>query len=116
MNDDQNGDGFLKRLKEHPEAARRGLLSLKDKLAEESQETAEMLRIYRRSLNASITDDERRQAHAQFLDLLRLAGMAAFCSVVPGSSLGLPFAVAGARRFGIRLLPSAFEPESADEE
>ena len=49
-----------------------------------------------------------KEANEQFLDLIRIAGMGTFFSIVPGSMFLLPLAIAGANKLGIRLLPSAF--------
>lgn len=101
--------GFLARLLAQPQRAREGFQTLKAHLAEESEETKFMLDVYRRSVAGGATEAEKKEANDQFLDLLRLAGMATFCSVVPGSFVMLPLAVVGARKMGIRLLPSTFE-------
>ena len=70
-----------------------------------------MLRTYRKSLTGDATDAEQAEANAQFLDVLRIAGMATFCSFIPGSMLMLPLAIKAAKTMGIRLLPTAFEDQ-----
>ena len=75
-------------------------------------ETKVMLEVYRRSLTGDASDEEQEFANDQFMDLLRIAGMATFCGFIPGSTLALPLAIAGAKKMGIRLLPSAFDKET----
>jgi len=99
--------GFFTLLQGQKEKARRGFQALKAHLAEESDETKVMLDIYQRSLEGKATKEELHEANEQFKDLLRIAGLGTLV-VLPGSVLLIPLAIAGANRFGIRLLPSSF--------
>ena len=107
--------GFFARLHEHKEKARHGFRVLKEHIAAESDETKAMLDIYHRSLEGKATKEELHEANEQFKDLIRIAGMGTFFGLVPGSMLLLPLAIAGANRFGIRLLPSSFVNKHDDE-
>ena len=100
--------GFFSLLHGQREKARKGFQTLKEHLAEESDETKAMLEIYHRSLEGKATKEELHEANEQFKDLVRIAGMGTFFGLVPGSMLLLPLAIAGANKMGIRLLPSSF--------
>jgi hypothetical protein len=100
--------GFMNLIARQREKAKNGFNVLKHHLAEESDETKSMLEIYHRSLEGKATREEMKEANEQFLDLIRIAGMGTFFSIVPGSMLLLPLAIAGANKLGIRLLPSSF--------
>ena len=100
--------GFMNLIARQRQKAQAGFKILNQHLAEESEETKDMLEIYHRSLEGKATHAEIKQANEQFLDLIRIAGMGTFFSIVPGSMLLLPLAIAGANKLGIRLLPSSF--------
>ena len=100
--------GFMRLIARKREQAKNGFEVLKQHLAEESDETKSMLEIYHRSLEGKATREEMKEANEQFLDLIRIAGMGTFFSIVPGSMLLLPLAIVGANKLGIRLLPSSF--------
>lgn len=100
--------GFMNLIARKREQAKNGFQVLKQHLAEETDETKSMLEIYHRSLEGKATREEMKEANEQFLDLIRIAGMGTFFSIVPGSMLLLPLAIAGANKLGIRLLPSSF--------
>ena len=106
---------FFGRLNEHKEKAKQGFRVLKAHLAEETDETKEMLDIYHRSLEGKATKEELHEANEQFKDLIRIAGMGTFFGLVPGSMLLLPLAIVGANKLGIRLLPSSFVNKRDDE-
>ena len=108
--------GFFDRIRRHKDKAKQGFQTLKEHLAEESDETKNMVDTYQRWVEGKATQDEMKVANEQFKDLIRLAGMGTFFGLVPGSMLLLPIAVYGANKVGIRLLPSAFMPdEHADQ-
>lgn len=108
-------DTFFAQLLAQPAKARRGFQTLKEQLGEETEETKAMFEIYHRAVTGEVSAEETASANGQLMDLLRIAGIATMCSVVPGSTLMLPLAVAGAKKMGIRLLPTAFGP-SEDED
>ena len=95
----------------HRDKAKQGFQTLKEHLAEETDETKTMVDIYQRWMEGKATKEEMKQANEQFKDLIRIAGMGTFFGLVPGSMLLLPLAVIGANKVGIRLLPTAFMPD-----
>ena len=103
--------GFFDRIRKHKDKAKHGFQALKEHLAEESDETKNMVDTYQRWVEGKATQEEMKVANEQFKDLIRLAGMGTFFGLVPGSMLLLPIAVYGANKVGIRLLPSAFMPD-----
>ncbi|MDG1898562.1 MAG: hypothetical protein P8I74_01715 [Phycisphaerales bacterium] len=107
---------FLKRLSDRREKAKAGFVHLKEHLAQEKDETKEMLEIYHRAAEGKATREEIHRANEQFGDLLRLAGMGTFFTLIPGSTLLLPIAVIGGNKLGIRILPSAFSGDSHEDE
>ena len=104
--------GFFERIHKHREKAKQGFQTLKEHLAQESDETKNMVDTYQRWVEGNATKDEMKVANEQFKDLIRIAGMGTFFGIVPGSMLLLPVAVYGANKLGIRLLPSAFMPDT----
>ena len=118
ITDEKVKRSFTERISAQREKARVGFKQLKQHLAQEREETREMFEIYNRAMDGGATKEEIKHANDQFRDLLRLAGMGTFFTLIPGSTLLLPVAVAGANRVGIRLLPSAFsedqEPDQDD--
>ncbi|MDG2200559.1 MAG: hypothetical protein P8K80_05200 [Phycisphaerales bacterium] len=102
---------FFKRVTERREKAKAGFARLKEHLGQEKEETKEMLDIYHRASEGKASKEEIHRANEQFGDLLRLAGMGTFFTLVPGSALLLPLAIYGAGKVGIRLLPSAFSED-----
>lgn len=105
---------FMERLAAHRTKAREGFQRLKEHLGQERDETREMFEIYNRAIEGKASKEEIHRANEQFGDILRLAGMGTFFTLIPGSTLLLPVAVVGANKVGIRLLPSAFseDPEA----
>ena len=117
ISDEKVKRSFTERLSAQREKARAGFRRLKEHLGQEREETREMFEIYNRAMEGHATKEEIQRANEQFGDILRLAGMGTFFTLIPGSTLLLPVAVAGANKVGIRLLPSAFseDQDPADE-
>ncbi|MEE2718322.1 MAG: hypothetical protein VX727_00870 [Planctomycetota bacterium] len=111
IKDEKAKRSFTERLSAQREKARAGFERLKEHLGQEREETREMFEIYNRAMEGDATREEIKRANEQFGDLLRLAGMGTFFTLIPGSTLLLPVAVAGAKKVGIRLLPSSFSEE-----
>ena len=115
ISDEKAKRSFTERLSAQREKARAGFERLKEHLGQEREETREMFEIYNRAMEGDATREEIKRANEQFGDLLRLAGMGTFFTLIPGSTLLLPVAVAGANKVGIRLLPSAFSEDQDPE-
>ena len=107
---------ILDRIHKHRGKAKKGFQALKEHLAQESDETKNMIDTYQRWLEGKATKEEMREANEQFKDLIRIAGMGTFFGLVPGSMLLLPVAVYGANKVGIRLIPSAFLPDKKNQD
>lgn len=82
------------------------LIKLKDRFAQEGQDTKEMLEIYGKSLTGAATDDELAQANLQLQDLLKGMGLGILL-VLPFAPITLPLAVQLGKKFGIDILPSS---------
>ena len=115
INDEKAKRSFMERLSGHRTKARKGFQKLKEHLGQEREETREMFEIYNRAIEGKASKEEINRANKQFGDILRLAGMGTFFTLIPGSTLLLPVAIAGANKVGIRLLPSAFSGEPDQE-
>lgn len=83
------------------------LEELKDRFAEEGEETVEMWRIYERYVYGLATQEEIEWANEQALDVARTVGLAGVI-VFPGTIFVLPLLIKLGNRFGITILPSAF--------
>lgn len=86
---------------------RRAMIALKKALAQEKEETKEMLYIYGKYTKGVATKEEIKVANAQFLDVLRGIGLGIF-AVLPFAPITIPIIVKLARYVGVEVMPSAF--------
>jgi hypothetical protein len=86
---------------------RRDLLAIKQALAQEKEETKEMLAIYRKFTNGDASDAEMKVANEQLVDLVKGLGVGIF-AVLPFAPITIPFIIKLGKRFDIEVLPSAF--------
>ncbi len=84
---------------------------LKTGLAQESQETAYMLKVYRNFLQGKADAQQLKEAHQQMRDIIKTKGLGALL-ILPFSVLTLPILVKLAERLGIEIFPSAFRRTS----
>lgn len=86
---------------------RRDLLVIKLALAQEKQETREMLAVYRKFTHGEATELEMKAANEQLVDVLKGLGIGIFATL-PFAPITIPFIIKLGKRFGIDVLPSAF--------
>ena len=86
---------------------KRGLLTVKQGLAEESRQTKTMLITYQRFTKGQASKLEMEEANKQFIDVIRGLGLGVL-AVLPFSPITLPFVVKLGERIGVNVLPSAF--------
>jgi hypothetical protein len=86
---------------------KRGLLTVKRGLAQESRETKIMLMTYQRFTKGRASKLEMEEANKQFVDVIRGLGLGVL-AVLPFSPITLPFVVKLGEKIGINVLPSAF--------
>jgi len=86
---------------------RRDLLVIKLALAQEKQETRDMLAIYRKFTQGEATKAEMKVANEQLVDVMKGLGIGIFATL-PFAPITIPFIIKLGRRFGIDVLPSAF--------
>jgi hypothetical protein len=86
---------------------KRGLLTVKQGLAQESRETKIMLMTYQRFTKGQASKLEMKEANKQFLDVIRGLGLGVL-AVLPFSPITLPFVVKLGEKIGVNVLPSAF--------
>ncbi len=86
---------------------RRDLLAIKQALAQEKEETREMLSIYRKYTQGDASATEMKVANEQLVDLIKGLGVGVF-AVLPFAPITIPFIIKLGKRFGIEVLPSAF--------
>ena len=86
---------------------KRGLLTVKQGLAQESRETKTMLITYQRFTKGQASKLEMEEANKQFIDVIRGLGLGVL-AVLPFSPITLPFVVKLGERIGVNVLPSAF--------
>ncbi|WP_462181708.1 hypothetical protein [Pseudoalteromonas gelatinilytica] len=86
---------------------KRAMVALKIALAQEKQETKEMLHIYRRYTQGLATKEELHTANEQFLDILKGLGLGVF-AVLPFSPITIPLVVKLGQWVGVDVLPSSF--------
>ena len=86
---------------------RRAMVALKIALAQEKQETKEMLSIYRRYTQGHTSKEELKRANEQFVDILKGLGLGVF-AVLPFAPLTIPLVVKLESLVGVDVLPSSF--------
>jgi len=86
---------------------RRDLLTIKQALAQEKEETREMLAIYRKFTQGEASKAELKVANEQLVDLMKGLGVGIF-AILPFAPLTIPFIIKLGKRMGIDVLPSAF--------
>ncbi len=85
------------------------MIRLKTALAQEKDETRQMLRIYQHYVTGDVTKAELARANAQLADVLRATGLGIF-AILPFAPITIPLIVKLGRKLGIEVLPSAFSP------
>lgn len=86
---------------------RRAMVALKIALAQERQETKEMLSIYKRYTQGQTNKAELKRANEQFVDILKGLGLGIF-AILPFAPLTIPLVVKLGRLVGVDVLPSSF--------
>lgn len=86
---------------------RRAMVALKIALAQEKQETIEMLWIYKRYTQGKTNSAELKKANEQFVDILKGLGLGVF-AILPFAPLTIPLVVKLGRLVGVDVLPSSF--------
>jgi hypothetical protein len=86
---------------------RRDLLVIKQALAQEKEETREMLVIYRKFTQGDASKAEMKAANEQMVDVIKGLGLGVFAAL-PFAPVTIPFIIKLGKRFGIEVLPSAF--------
>ena len=79
---------------------------IKVALAEETEQTKEMLATYQRYTLGQATEAELRVANEQFRDLLKSIGLG-FMVILPFSPITIPAIVKLGKKYGVEVLPSA---------
>ncbi|WP_105189100.1 MULTISPECIES: hypothetical protein [unclassified Pseudoalteromonas] len=86
---------------------RRAMVTLKWALAQERQETREMLDIYKRYTKGQASKQDLQVANKQFVDILKGLGLGVF-AVLPFAPITIPLVVKIAHMVGVDILPSSF--------
>ncbi|MDP2561759.1 hypothetical protein [Psychrobium sp. 1_MG-2023] len=94
---------------------RRTMVVLKVALAQEKDETKEMLAIYGKATQGKASKQEMSIAHAQFFDVLKGIGLGVF-AVLPFAPITIPLLVKVADLVGVDLLPSSFSTKNDSDE
>jgi hypothetical protein len=94
---------------------KRGLLSVKRGLAQETRETKVMLITYQRFTKGRASKLEMKEANKQFVDVIRGLGLGVL-AILPFAPITLPFVVKLGEKIGVNVLPSAFMVDFQDDE
>ncbi len=86
---------------------REKLKQIKHALSQESEQTKEMMEIYRRSLKKQATAEEMAIANTQFKDLLKALGLG-ILAVLPLGTITIPAVVLLGKKYDIEVLPDSF--------
>jgi len=88
---------------------RNALINFKYALANESEQTKEMLWIYVKKSQGKATKEEMKFANRQFLDVCKSAGLSVFL-FLPFSPITLPLIIKLGEKLGVDVLPDSFKP------
>ena len=86
---------------------RRAMVALKIALAQERQETKEMLITYKRYTQGQTNKAELKRANEQFVDILKGLGLGIF-ALLPFAPLTIPLVVKLGQLVGVDVLPRSF--------
>ena len=86
---------------------KRAMVALKIALAQEKQETKEMLTIYRRYTQGEVSKEDLHKANTQFVDILKGLGLGVF-AILPFAPVTIPLVVKLGQWVGVDVLPSSF--------
>ncbi len=86
------------------------LVSIKDVLKQESQETKSMFETYQRFTRGEATRKEMEAANEQFRDLLRGLGLGVIV-ILPFSPVTIPLIVKLGQKLGVEVFPSAVKEQ-----
>jgi len=87
-----------------------GMIRLKSALAQETDETVQMLKIYQDFVMGNANKADLKVANQQLGDVLRAAGLGVF-AILPFAPITIPLIVKLGRKLGIEVMPSAFAPK-----
>lgn len=90
---------------------KRQLIRVKIALAQEKDETKEMLGIYRRYTIRQASPEEMKQANQQFVDVLKGLGIGVF-AVLPFAPITIPIVIKLGKWVGVDILPSSFNEDN----
>jgi hypothetical protein len=104
----------LKKLRFKPSYRfRQKLIDFKQALAQEKQETIEMLVIYRKFTRRIASKEEMKIAHIQFFDLLKGTGLGVF-ALLPLAPITIPLLLKLGKWSGVDLMPTSFAEPKKD--
>lgn len=83
------------------------MLSFKQALAQEKEETLEMLTIYKKFTKRAANRTEMKIAHTQFFDLLKGCGLGVF-ALLPLAPITIPILLKLGKMIGVDLMPTSF--------
>ncbi|WP_353958586.1 hypothetical protein [Thalassotalea ponticola] len=87
------------------------MLTLKMALAQEKQETREMLTVYLKYTRKQATKDEMKIANKQFFDLLKGLGIGVV-AILPFAPITIPIMIKLGDWVGVDILPSSFSDKN----
>lgn len=89
---------------------RSALLTLRDALQEETEETRDMVEVYYRFTMNRASREDMHRANQQFKDLIRMTGLGILL-VLPMAPVSIPLIVKLGQRLGVEVMPSAYRRE-----
>jgi hypothetical protein len=89
---------------------KRQLVRVKIALAQEKDETKEMLATYHRFTKKQASPEEMKLANKQFFDVLKGLGVGVF-AVLPFAPITIPVVIKLGKWVGVDILPSSFNKE-----
>ena len=95
---------------------REGMLNFQIALAQEKDETIDMLATYKNIPLKKASKKDIKAANEQFCDLLKGAGLGAF-AILPFAPITLPIIIKLGRKMNVEMLPSSFvqSPSTSEE-
>lgn len=108
---------FVQKIRANRKKVTKVLIVFAKDLGNEAKETGHASKILVKFLmEGSVSADEEKLLKTQVYDLFKMAGIGIPFFLIPGSSLLLPFLIKVASRYGVNLIPSAFDHSKDEEE
>lgn len=97
------------------EKNKKSFIEFIDKLKREGEETKEAFEIIKKyAATGDITPEEEEKFRTQVYDILKMFGLGIPFAVVPGATVIIPIILKFSSKYGINILPTAFQEKKEE--